>query len=423
MAVSNAARKSNVMTKKTSQHYITATYTSTASVSASTYKDPPYMVDVEDSEGGRDEGGGRFEHSVKVLVLTPKQKRDMYELNKQNPDEHTVSALAKQFKCREERVQAVLVLQRMREEAFERLGVNNPEWATIHGVYCKHFDAYKIQKDAERVKALAERPEVDANDFKKKKSKKHVAAAEAELDEWHVPEDSRGHFNVIEEVVSSTAAEVNKSAAEVSQIVADLSKHRYLLYSEQQQAEQSEERVAELVSQGAVIGETAVTTTRKALGDDYYPLLFGDDEDFETHRLDLVRQLMEDTKAQVQDGAKANAMFMRNEDRLKEAVPDDAVNSADVDTSQLGRFKFAFRDLQLKDEQPTMIRTRSGKWRQATPLEESQRSWVRNPTKAQMEMYRERVKRFEDPDGDEAAARQLVLDKTARRKAQLAAGE
>jgi hypothetical protein len=409
LALSSACKSNAKMILGTKQILI-ASYSSSRSILASTYQDPPYMVDVQGP-------GASNKHStpVKVLILTPKEKKEMYDLHKQNPEEHTVSALAIQFKCREDRVNAVLTLQRMREETFEKLGVNNPEWAVVHAAYCNHFDLYKSQKDTERTKALAENPPV-VEDMKKKKKKKTVE----EHDEWHVPEDLRGHFKTIDEVVSAVAAEVNKSADEVAKIVTTLSKHRYLLFIEDKHAVDNEVLVQSYLDMGATVGETAVTTARKKIDDDYYPLLFGDDEGFENHRLELIKRLVEDTKAQVQDGAKANAMFMRTEDRLKDAVPEDVLNNAEVDTNQLGRFKFAFRDLQKKDEQPTMIRTRTGKWRQATPLEEAQRSWVRNPSKVQMEVYADRVKKFEDPDRDEKAARQLILDKTARRKAQLA---
>jgi hypothetical protein len=60
---------------------------------------------------------------------------------------------------------------------------------------------------------------------------------------------------------------------------------------------------------------------------------------------------------------------------------------------------------------------------QATPLEESLRSWVRNPTAVELELHRERVLQWADPDGDEQRAAQLVLDKTAGRKAALAKPE
>jgi hypothetical protein len=70
-----------------------------------------------------------------------------------------------------------------------------------------------------------------------------------------------------------------------------------------------------------------------------------------------------------------------------------------------------------------MIRTRKGKWRQATLLEEAKRSWIKNPSKLDMEVYRERIKEYLDPDGDEQEAKDLILRKTARRKAQLAEPE
>ena len=92
-------------------------------------------------------------------------------------------------------------------------------------------------------------------------------------------------------------------------------------------------------------------------------------------------------------------------------------------TGALSRWKWAFRDTAKKDTQPTMIRTRRGLWRQATVFEEATRSWVRNPSQLDLQVFRSTVKELSDPDGDEHEAQQLKLAKTARRKELLSEGK
>jgi hypothetical protein len=64
-----------------------------------------------------------------------------------------------------------------------------------------------------------------------------------------------------------------------------------------------------------------------------------------------------------------------------------------------------------------MMRTRRGDWRQASPLEEATRSWLKNPTPLDMEMYRDEIQKWRNPDEDEEEAGQLSIKKLLRRKA------
>jgi len=144
---------------------------------------------------------------------------------------------------------------------------------------------------------------------------------------------------------------------------------------------------------------------------------------FEEYTADLVRRIQAETKAEAEVGSGAGPRFLRKAEELAEAAPADAANAAAVPLGQLGRWKWAFRDINKKGTQPTMVRTRRSAWRQATPLEESLRSWVRNPSAVELELHKERIRQWADPDGDEAPAAQLVLHKTAARKKALAKDE
>ena len=71
-------------------------------------------------------------------------------------------------------------------------------------------------------------------------------------------------------------------------------------------------------------------------------------------------------------------------------------NRANVKIDTLSRWKYSFRDLakQPKGEipNPTMIRTRTGKWRVANPLEEMNRSWSKKPKYVDLYLAREKMK-------------------------------
>ena len=52
--------------------------------------------------------------------------------------------------------------------------------------------------------------------------------------------------------------------------------------------------------------------------------------------------------------------------------------------------------------------------REATPLEEAKRSWVRNPSDLEFGFFRSQLARFQDPDKDETLAAQLTEDRRRR---------
>lgn len=86
------------------------------------------------------------------------------------------------------------------------------------------------------------------------------------------------------------------------------------------------------------------------------------------------------------------------------------------------RWKFAFRDTsKLHTNTATMIRTRTGKWRVSTPLEEMNRSWLQHADTLEIEMHKNLLAKYEDPDGDEARANAFAGEKRARVAAMKAA--
>jgi hypothetical protein len=147
--------------------------------------------------------------------------------------------------------------------------------------------------------------------------------------------------------------------------------------------------------------------------DNYRPKLVNDDE-FEDHKKSLFRRIVALTKATVDPRIKLTDYLATTEERAAKsqsivengvkgeisnykvaksrltkakALEPAADDDEDFDPQDfketddvLCRWKFAFRDISenaREQNAPTMIRTRRGLWRTATPLEELGRSWVR----------------------------------------------
>lgn len=376
------------------------------------YKDPPYMVD---SEAPVDWA------AVKVMYLTQAQKQELYLKHKADPETNTPGSLAIEFNLREDRVKALLFLQRKREEVIAASGVETEEYVSIYKAYMKIAnkeadaaqDVLKAEQDAEA--------EAAAGQTGKKKKKK---AAEPTAAETAAAVAKAAKTKYSASVGEAAAAETGKGIEELQRVVEAVQDHRAHLKAEENQEEQYLRLLSAYRAEGAQYAETAVESKVRPVGQDYYPILFGDDDGFEAHRRSLLKRIQAETRGEVSSDSSGRS-FLNQWDEIQDRAVPEAANDAAVPTEQLGRWKIAFRDLSAKGahEQPTMIRTRRGKWRTATPLEESGRSWTRAPNKVDMALNRERVAQWADPDGDEEEVRQLILAKTARRKVALSADE
>lgn len=96
--------------------------------------------------------------------------------------------------------------------------------------------------------------------------------------------------------------------------------------------------------------------------------------------------------------AKRSTTFTTYESRVLSRcnpLPEEE-NRANVKTDTLSRWKYSFRDLAKPSKgeipKPTMIRTRTGKWRVANPLEEMNRSWSKKPKYVDLYLAREKMK-------------------------------
>jgi len=153
------------------------------------------------------------------------------------------------------------------------------------------------------------------------------------------------------------------------------------------------------------------------LSDRIFPELLGDD-DYEAKLDDIRRMIIEDTRARpaaefpsyVRSHAKRNALELIE----KQPLP------ADREPGFMYKSKLAYRDISLGRTVPTIVRTRTGKLRLATPLEEAKRSWNKPPCHLDMKYHEKLIATFNDPDGDEEAYLAYRAKKKEARKALIA---
>ncbi len=364
----------------------------------------PYAVDYD----------GDLDYSLmKVPFLRDAQKEEMYALHKSDPVKWTVHALAEKFGARQERIKAVLYLRRGREELLAKEGLLDiaADWTAMHQAY--------VQWEQEKKDLKAAQERHDKFGKRKTDSRRNWLLRK----DGPLPELPK--VRTEEEFYTSLAETHKVSKEQAKATVLKMIKHSGRLQSDAARENVHLEMLAQWEEDGANVSfrETPLSTKKK-VADDYYPILFGDEGGaggFDEYKENLRRRVLEETKALVSVNVDTTPAFFKDPVAAAAAAPGEAANNSGTATGQLGRWKWAFRDLAKKDTQPTMIRTRTGLWRPANVLEAATRSWVRRPLVLDTEFYKERVAALRDPDGDEPAAKQLILDKTSRRKTLLAA--
>jgi hypothetical protein len=169
----------------------------------------------------------------------------------------------------------------------------------------------------------------------------------------------------------------------------------------------------------------------RKMEDSYFPELFGDEE-YEEQKRRLLRRLFTETKAQPLEGvdhflasysASPSPSLVEGEEKEvgeKEKEREEALLPPFRPRPGESRWKFAFKDLSHEAERPTVICTRGGQLRIATPLEEMGRSWRRKPGYLDMVVNKARIARYENFDGDDHLPLELKQRKTERRVAQKA---
>jgi hypothetical protein len=320
----------------------------------------------------------------KITLLSEKTKAEIYQKHKSDPVNWSIAALAKSYKANPDRIKAVVLLQRQREEFFIKSGLqdNLQEWLNI--------------------------------------SKRHADLVASP------PMQEDGTTPVEKTPLALAAEEFKKSEEEISEILKKIKKHM----EAQSDAEQTERDLADLMADFKEMGydtnfkETS-SQERSSFLDNYYPEFLGDDN-FEEEKKKLLARIQRETKAK---SSKAEEEY---ESMHNIAIAADSFTTpehinvmgtiSEADSSgKLSRWKFAFRDLSEPiDNRKTYVRSRGGKLRLATPLETMGRSWSQRPKNLDVELYKDKLAKYNDPDQDEAAFVELQQRRLARDKENIA---
>ena len=388
------------------------------------YKEPPHMVDTEAEVSPT---------QVKFPYMEDEVKMTMYKRHKKSPEEWPISRLAQHFGASVDRVKAILFLMRNREEMMDREKVSDipPEW---HQIWARHKEGLQAATAAEgktKTKSKSSKSadgSAEAEKASVAKDSVPVAAAGSSADAMEAtPTAAVAVPDVAPHSKDAIAKEFGLTVEQVGEILDRMRIHMH----RKENLEASEahfQQIRENLKNAGVdtsFRETANAPKRGSVQEDYYPALFGDDG-FETARKELLDRITSETKAEIVDfeeslfsskGTGSGTDAVTPPLKPMEILP----NKSGVKTDTLSRWKFAFRDLSWRRTQPTMVRTRRGDWRQANALEDAMRSWRKHPSRLDLETYRDEVKQYLDPDGDEADAALIHVKKLAKKKATVAA--
>lgn len=346
---------------------------------------------------------------VKIAYLHDHVRVEMYNLHKSDPVEWSEEALSKHFGASLTRTRAVLILMKRREELRnELLGTTDgsvpTEWALL---YNKHIE----DREANTAEALYKELCID----------NEVAVPAPTKDAESAPSEGES----VEEaapVTTTVKAKINsvKSVAEVENILKRVEEH-YLRQADQEfQNETMEQHLLELAEEGVDVKFRELREGKDMNSiTGYSPRLIGDELD--EYKLEMQRlraKIMSQTSAVPTKKAEdVEKELMTYADKAKLA-PSDMENKANVTFDHFSRWKFAFKDIakENKDKVPTMIRTRGGVLRVATPLEDMGRSWYgKKPSFMDKQvLYAKKYHEYHDPDGDEERASKFKQEKKKR---------
>lgn len=382
---------------------------------------------------------------IKVPFLSETVKQKIYKAFKDDPETNNVKALAQKYGASLDRIKAVLFLLSNREKAMKEQGLVDEkgdagvpkQWSAIYDKYITLTTAPEApvatatDKNGDSTTKTAESDSKDGKtaEAPKGEAKEESAAAAA------AAADGAGGAGVVgkhtpSQAIDAIAKEHALSVGEVKNIVDKMILHTY----NQENLETHENTVAEILEKWADAGvntnfrETTLNTGGKSLERSYYPELFGDEDKGEV-LAKLLKRIEKETRAKLDLNVDSYISEFGSplSDKDKAALPHlknpGTTTTSTIMTNKnqskvLSRWKWAFRDTSLghKARTPTWIVTRSGKWRLATPLEEIKRSWWQAPNYLELQIAKDKLAKYSDPDGDESLAKKMSQEKLKKRK-------
>ena len=296
----------------------------------------------------------------KISILTESEKAEIFKLHTEDPLKWTVRAIAQKYNMNPQRSKAVIYLMRLREAAIEQLRPSQ-------------------QAEEEKWDLLYQ---------------KHVSD----------PEKNTAEF---------LSNESGLTLDHMKDILRRMEEHLSRLANVESLKTYQEGILASLQRVGVDSAFKETVGKKSTLESRYHPELFGD-EDFDFKKEELRQMIIKDSKAFPKP--EFPSFIKSREEREALAAMISAMPTPFIREGFMYKSKIAYRDIS-GDGRHTVIRTRSGKLRLATALEEVNRSWNKPPNSLDMRFHQELVEKFADPDGDNEAFKAYMMKKKADRKA------
>jgi len=379
--------------------------------------------------------GGEDPANIKIPYMKDYKRQEMYLMHMQNPEENTIETLSKLYGTSLERTTAIIFLMRKRHEF--------------------------IAADVEKIKAFF--PSGDAapssSEVQYVTPGLDVPAPLMKLYNTHLADGSTPIADLLS-VHNAACAEKSEpgltgvSEEQLKDLFAIIKKHGFRRAAQEQQNQMMQEKLDRAQEAGVDVNTFRETArayrsgkasnasapmskhVTRSFQDLYYPDLLRDGTAKAAEKRLLLR-IEKETRAQLEHDVDHYERMYSDQAPLppvlqQHEAPLIPPSSADA---PLSRWKLAFQDLstnasgsespgQLRIPGRTIVRTRTGSLRFATPLEESNRSWRVRPTGVDVQLaallphFNQRlVAPYTNVDGDD----QLVADMKQRRKSQRAA--
>jgi len=320
--------------------------------------------------------------TVKIPLLLEETKIEMYKKYKHDPINWSIQNLSNHYGTSIERTRAVLFLMQKRDEEIAKItklpiGTEIPkEWLELYQFYDSTLPP-------------------PTNEFLSKKFKLDI--------------------NQIPNILKAMTEHCNKLA----NVDTNDKFTRGIL--------------ARLKEDGVDTNFRETVTETSAMGKPYFPELFGDDEEeLEAAKKRLLKRIEKETKASLKKPLDVDDLLKDSaESSVKESFPYER------NIDNISRWKFAYLDLsKVIDEKElignsklkgnvnenkklvTIVRTRKGNLRTATPLEEAYRSWAPKGHISEVAMHfsKHKLEKYFDFDKDELLAKTKVINKLERYK-------
>lgn len=320
--------------------------------------------------------------AVKIPILLEETKIEMYKKYKHDPVNWSIQSLSNHYGTSLERTRAVIFLMQKRDEEIAKItklpvGTDIPiEWLELYQFYDSTLPA---------------------------------------------PTDE----------VLSTKFKID--IKQIPNILKAMTEHCSKLANVDTNDKFSRGILARLKEDGVDTNFRETATDTSAMGKPYFPELFGDDEEeLEAAKKSLLKRIEKETKASLKKPLDVDDLLKNSaESTVKESFPYDR------NSDNISRWKFAYLDLsKVIDDKNfsssnklkgnvnenkkliTIVRTRKGNLRTATPLEEAYRSWAPkgHVSEVAMNFSKHKLSKYFDYDKDEQLAKNKVINKLERYK-------